>query len=204
MRKESKIVLKHMYRKHRKQMRFTFAIWEKKQKQNEKPISAGQKRWRLSWREKRKKKNIMFTAWENWRLSITAGYAVQKGEQVSSCTSEQNMYGRKETDLVYSTEAGKFQCEEGESSLDACERYMEQHRTAAWSDRLFSRSDGKVHQCGCPMIALWYWIGTCGTWRDIRWRYSCHVDPSTGIVYVGMSEWKYDRSRRIFIGYIRW
>ncbi len=65
------------------------------------------------------------------------------------------MYGRKETgDLVYSTEAGKFQCEEGESSLDACERYMEQYH-AQRLDLTGCSLDQMLYVInrGCPMIA---------------------------------------------------
>lgn len=73
-RKESKIVFEtYVSENTGKQMRFTFADGvKKKQKQNEKPIyQPGKNAGRLSWKGKEKEENIMFTAWENWRLSIT-------------------------------------------------------------------------------------------------------------------------------------
>ena len=108
-----------------------------------------------------------------------AGYAVQKAEQVSGVviSSEQKYVWEKgNRDLVYSTEAGKFQCEEGESSLDACERYMEQYHAQ------------RLDLTGCSLDQMLY------------------VDPSTGESYtVGMSEMENmtEAGGNTFIGYIR-
>ena len=139
-----------------------------------------------------------------------AGYAVQKAEQVSGVviSSEQkSMYGRKETgNLVYSTEAGKFQCEEGESSLDACERYMEQYH-AQRLDLTGCSLDQMLYVInrGCPMIAILESahavLLTGYTMTDIT-----YVDPSTGESYtVGMSEMENmtEAGGNTFIGYIR-
>ena len=73
-RKESKIVFEtYVSENTGKQMRFTFADGvKKKQKQNEKPIyQPGKKTLTIELKGKEKEENIMFTAWENWRLSIT-------------------------------------------------------------------------------------------------------------------------------------
>ena len=138
-----------------------------------------------------------------------AGYAVQKAEQVSGVviSSEQKYVWEKgNRDLVYSTEAGKFQCEEGESSLDACERYMEQYH-AQRLDLTGCSLDQMLYVInrGCPMIAILESANavllTGYTMTDIT-----YVDPSTGESSYSRHErnGKYDRSRRnTFIGYIR-
>ena len=138
-----------------------------------------------------------------------AGYAVQKAEQVSGVviSSEQKYVWEKgNRDLVYSTEAGKFQCEEGESSLDACERYMEQYH-AQRLDLTGCSLDQMLYVInrGCPMIAILESahavLLTGYTMTDIT-----YVDPSTGESYtVGMSEMENmtEAGGNTFIGYIR-
>ena len=151
--------------------------------------------------KRKKKNNYVYGMGELAAVYNKAGYAVQKAEQVSGVviSSEQKYVWEKgNRDLVYSTEAGKFQCEEGESSLDACERYMEQYH-AQRLDLTGCSLDQMLYVInrGCPMIAILESahavLLTGYTMTDIT-----YVDPSTGESYTVGNErnGKYDRSRR--------
>ena len=212
-RKESKIVFEtYVSENTGKQMRFTFADGvKKKQKQNEKPIyQPGKKTLTIELKGKEKEeKYYVYGMGELAAVYNKAGYAVQKAEQVSGVviSSEQKYVWEKgNRDLVYSTEAGKFQCEEGESSLDACERYMEQYH-AQRLDLTGCSLDQMLYVInrGCPMIAILESahavLLTGYTMTDIT-----YVDPSTGESYtVGMSEMENmtEAGGNTFIGYIR-
>ena len=193
-------------------MRFTFADGvKKKQKQNEKPIyQPGKKTLTIELKGKEKEeKYYVYGMGELAAVYNKAGNAVQKAEQVSGVviSSEQKYVWEKgNRDLVYSTEAGKFQCEEGESSLDACERYMEQYH-AQRLDLTGCSLDQMLYVInrGCPMIAILESahavLLTGYTMTDIT-----YVDPSTGESYtVGMSEMENmtEAGGNTFIGYIR-
>ena len=84
-------------------------------------ISAGQKTLTIELKGKEKEeKYYVYGMGELAAVYNKAGYAVQKAEQVSGVviSSEQKYVWEKgNRDLVYSTEAGKFQCEEGEVLL---------------------------------------------------------------------------------------
>ena len=59
-----------------------------------------------------------------------AGYAIQKANEVSGVvisSNQQYVWERGNRDLVYSTDASAFGREGNETSLEACERYMESY-----------------------------------------------------------------------------
>lgn len=131
-----------------------------------------------------------------------AGYAVQKAEQVSGVviSSEQKYVWEKgNRDLVYSTEAGKFQCEEGESSLDACERYMEQYH-AQRLDLTGCSLDQMLYVInrGCPMIAILESAPCLGAFDRIYddGYHICRSEYRRIIYSRHERNGKYDRSRR--------
>ena len=138
-----------------------------------------------------------------------AGDAVQKAELVSGVviSSDQTYVWEKgNRDLVYSTEAEAFRREGEETSLQACERYMEQygsHRidlTGCTLEQVLY-----VINRGCPLIALTdtdHAILLTGyTLTDIT-----YIDPDSGAEHtVGMGEMERmaESGGNTFIGYIR-
>lgn len=138
-----------------------------------------------------------------------AGYAVQKAEQVSGVviSSDQTYVWEKgNRDLVYSAEAAAFAKKDGETSLEACERYMERydaHRidlTGCTLDQVLY-----VINRGCPLIALTdtdHAILLTGyTLTDIT-----YLDPDSGAEHtVGISEMETmaESGGNTFIGYIK-
>ena len=212
-RKESKITFEtYVSEDTGKQMRFTFADGLKeKQKRNEKPAYQISKKT-LTIEPKGKGNEEKYYVYGMGELAAVynkAGYAVQKAEQVSGVviSSEQKYVWEKgNRDLVYSTEAGKFQCEGGESSLDACERYMEQYR-AQRLDLTGCSLDQMLYVInrGCPMIVILESghavLLTGYTMTDIT-----YVDPNTGEAYtvaMGEMEKMAEAGGNTFIGYIR-
>ena len=138
-----------------------------------------------------------------------AGYAVQKANEVSGVVISSNqeyVWERGNRDLVYSTDAAAFAKESGETSLAACERYMEQYEahqvdlTGCTLDQVLY-----VINRGCPVIAL---TGTDHavlltgyTMTDIT-----YIDPDDGESHtVGLDtmEKQTTDSGNVFIGYIK-
>ena len=138
-----------------------------------------------------------------------AGYAVQKANEVSGVVISSNqeyVWERGNRDLVYSTEASAFGKESGETSLAACERYMEQYEahqidlTGCTLDQVLY-----VINRGCPVIALvsadHAVLLTGYTMTDIT-----YIDPDDGASHtVGIStmEQQTSGSGNVFIGYIK-
>ena len=137
-----------------------------------------------------------------------AGYAIQRAQQVSGVVISSDQAYVWETgnrDLAYSTDAAAFAVQAGETSLAACERYMEQYNaqrvdlTGCTLDQVLY-----VINKGCPLIALTdasHAILLTGYTRtDIT-----YIDPDTGGVYtvgVGDMESMVSGSGNTFIGYI--
>ena len=138
-----------------------------------------------------------------------AGYAVQKANEVSGVvisSNQQYVWERGNRDLVYSTDAAAFGKESGETSLAACERYMEQYEahqvdlTGCTLDQVLY-----VINRGCPVIALvdsdHAVLLTGYTTTDIT-----YIDPDDGGSHTtGMStlEKQTESSGNVFIGYIK-
>ena len=138
-----------------------------------------------------------------------AGYAVQKANEVSGVvisSNQQYIWERGNRDLAYSTDAAPFRKESGETSLAACERYMEQYEahqvdlTGCTLDQVLY-----VVNRGCPVIALTDTdhavLLTGYTMTDIT-----YIDPDDGESHtVGMDtmEKQTADSGNVFIGYIR-
>ena len=87
-----------------------------------------------------------------------AGYAIQRANELSGVVISSNqeyVWERGNRDLVYSTDAAAFSKESGETSLAACERYMERYEahqvdlTGCTLDQVLY-----VINRGCPVIAL--------------------------------------------------
>lgn len=138
-----------------------------------------------------------------------AGYAIQKAEQISGVvisSDQAYVWEKGNRDLAYSTDAAAFTVQAGESSLDACERYMEQY-DAQRVDLTGCTLDQVLYVInkGCPVIALTdasHAILLTGYTRtDIT-----YIDPDTGGVYtVGVSDMEsmVSGSGNTFIGYIK-
>ncbi len=138
-----------------------------------------------------------------------AGYAVQRANEVSGVvisSNQQYVWERGNRDLVYSTEASTFSAESGETSLEACERYMERYEahqidlTGCTLDQVLY-----VINRGCPVIALTdmdHAVLLIGyTTTDIT-----YIDPENGrthTVGVGTMSDLMERSGNVFIGYIQ-
>lgn len=136
-------------------------------------------------------------------------YAIQKAEQVSGVvisSDQAYVWEKGNRDLSYSTEASAFSKESGETSLQACERYMEQYNadridlTGCTLDQILY-----IINRGCPMIAIidtdHAVLLTGYTTTDI-----IYIDPDTGSeMTVGMGDMKTktESSGNTFIGYIR-
>lgn len=138
-----------------------------------------------------------------------AGNAVQRAEQVSGVvisSDQAYVWEKGNRDLVYSTDAAAFKKEDGETSLDACERYMEQYN-ASRVDLTGCTLDQVLYVInrGCPLIAITdseHAILLTGyTLTDIT-----YIDPDTGGEYtVGINEMEdmAEAGGNTFIGYIR-
>lgn len=138
-----------------------------------------------------------------------AGYAIQKANEVSGVvisSSQQYVWERGNRDLVYSTDAAAFGKQEGETSLGACERYMEQYN-AHQVDLTGCELDQVLYVInrGCPVIALveaeHAVLLTGYTTTDIT-----YIDPDDGSAHtVGMSSMakQTENGGNVFIGYIR-
>lgn len=138
-----------------------------------------------------------------------AGYAIQEAEEISGVvisSDQAYIWEKGNRDLAYSTEAETFRRQDGELSLEACERYMEQYNahqvdlTGCTLDQVLY-----VINKGCPMIALTnadHAILLTGYTRtDIT-----YIDPDTGeeqTVGVGEMEKMVQGSGNTFIGYIQ-
>lgn len=139
----------------------------------------------------------------------SAGDAVQKAEQVSGVvvSSEQAYVWEKgNRDLVYSTEAAAFAKEGDETSLEACERYMEPY-DAQRVDLTGCTLDQVLYVVnrGCPLIAL-----TSADHAVLITGYSTtdvtYIDPDSGAAHtVGINEMETmaQSGGNVFIGYIR-
>lgn len=138
-----------------------------------------------------------------------AGYAVQKANEVSGVvisSDQEYVWERGNRDLVYSTDAAEFGRQSDETSLAACERYMEQYEahqvdlTGCTLDQVLY-----VINRGCPVIALTdadhAVLLTGYTTTDIT-----YIDPDDGESHtVGMStmEKQTENGGNVFIGYIK-
>ena len=138
-----------------------------------------------------------------------AGYAIQRANELSGVVISSNqeyVWERGNRDLVYSTDAAAFSEESGETSLAACERYMERYEahqvdlTGCTLDQVLY-----VINRGCPVIALvdsnHAVLLTGYTMKDIT-----YIDPDDGKAHtVGIStlEKQTESSGNVFIGYIK-
>lgn len=137
-----------------------------------------------------------------------AGYAIQKANEVSGVvisSNQQYVWERGNRDLVYSTDASAFGRGGNETSLEACERYMERYEahqinlTGCTLDQVLY-----VINRGCPVIALidtnHAVLLTGYTTTDIT-----YVDPDDGeshTVSMSTMEKQTEDSGNVFIGYI--
>ena len=137
-----------------------------------------------------------------------AGYAIQKANEVSGVvisSNQQYVWERGNRDLVYSTDASAFGREGNETSLEACERYMESYEahqinlTGCTLDQVLY-----VINRGCPVIALidtdHAVLLTGYTTTDIT-----YIDPNDGeshTVSMSTMEKQTEDSGNVFIGYI--
>lgn len=138
-----------------------------------------------------------------------AGYAVQRASEISAVviSSEQAyVWESGNRDLSYSTEADAFRREGGETSLEACERYMEQY-DAHQIDLTGCTLDQMLYVInrGCPMITLTgadhAVLLTGYTTTDIT-----YIDPDSGEIHtVSQKEMREmtEATGNVFIGYIR-
>ena len=137
-----------------------------------------------------------------------AVYAIQKAEQVSGVviSSRQTYVWEKgNRDLAYSTGAEAFRKESGETSMEACERYMEQYE-AHRVDLTGCRLDQIMYVInkGLPVITLTdkdhAVLLTGYTMTDIT-----YIDPENGkeaTVSVSEMEKATKDNGNTFIGYI--
>ncbi len=138
-----------------------------------------------------------------------AGYAIQKAEQLSGVVISSNqsyVWEKGNRDLTYSIDAETFRCQDGENSLDACERYMEQY-DAQRVDLTGCTLEQVLYVInkGCPMIALTgdsrAVLLTGYTRTDIT-----YINPDTGskqTVSINEMEDMVNGSGNTFIGYIQ-
>ena len=138
-----------------------------------------------------------------------AGYAIQKAEKISGVviSSEQAYVWEKgNRDLVYSIENVVVTKESGESSLEACERYMKSYE-AEKTDLTGCTLDQVLYVInkGCPVIAL-----TSADHAILMTGYSktdiTYSDPDTGasqIVTMDEMNAMVAGSGNTFIGYIK-
>ncbi len=138
-----------------------------------------------------------------------AGYAVQRANEVSGVvisSNQQYVWERGNRDLAYATDAEAFSAEDGETTLAACERYMERYEahqidlTGCTLDQVLY-----VINRGCPVIALidtdHAVLMTGYTTTDIT-----YIDPEDGKEHttgVGTMSNRTEDSGNVFIGYIQ-
>ena len=139
----------------------------------------------------------------------SAGEAVQRAQQVSGVvvTSRQAyVWERGNRDLVYSIETPAFTKEGDETSLEACERYMESY-DAQRIDLTGCTLDQVLYVVnrGCPLIAL-----VSADHAVLLTGYSTtditYIDPDSGAAHtVGINEMQnmVQSSGNVFIGYVR-
>lgn len=138
-----------------------------------------------------------------------AGYAVQRANEVSGVvisSNQQYVWERGNRDLVYSTDAAAFSAGGDETSLEACERYMERYG-AHQIDLTGCELDQVLYVInrGCPVIALLDTdhavLLTGYTTTDIT-----YIDPEDGGKHttgVGTMSERMEKSGNVFIGYIQ-
>lgn len=138
-----------------------------------------------------------------------AAYAIQKANEVSGVvisSEQQYVWERGNRDLVYSADVSAFRTEGDETSLAACERYMEQYEahqvdlTGCTLEQVLY-----VINRGCPVITLidtdHAVLLTGYTTTDIT-----YIDPGDGAshtVSMGTMEKQTENAGNMFIGYIR-
>lgn len=138
-----------------------------------------------------------------------AGYAVQRANEVSGVvisSDQAYVWERGNRDLSYSTDAAEFQKTADETSLAACERYMEQYEahqidlTGCTLDQVLY-----VINRGCPMITFidtdHAVLLTGYTTTDI-----IYIDPEDGQshrVGQGTMQDMTENNGNVFIGYIQ-
>lgn len=138
-----------------------------------------------------------------------AGYAVQRASEVSGVviSSEQSyVWESGNRDLAYSTDAAGFKKSGGETSAEACERYMEQY-DAHQIDLTGCTLDQMLYVInrGYPMITM---IGTDHAVLLTGYSISdiTYIDPDDGQEYTvsqkKMQEMTEDAGN-VFIGYIK-
>ena len=139
----------------------------------------------------------------------SAGEAVQEAEQVSGVvvsSRQAYVWERGNRNLVYSTDAAPFAKEGEETSLEACERYMQAYEaqridlTGCTLEQVFY-----VINRGCPLIAL-----TSAEHAVLLTGYSTtdvtYIDPDSGAAHtVGINEMQsmVQNGGNVFIGYVR-
>lgn len=137
-----------------------------------------------------------------------AGDAVQRAEETAGVvisSRQEYVWEKGNRDLAYSTDAGAFAKESGETSLAACERYMERYEarkidfTGCTLDEMFY-----VISTGCPVIAL-----TGGDHAVLLISYTMtdvtYADPDSGqtaTVSVSQMEELTKQGGNTFVGYI--
>ena len=138
-----------------------------------------------------------------------AAYAIQKANEVAGVvisSEQQYVWERGNRDLVYSTDASSFRTEGDETSLAACERYMEQYE-AHQVDLTGCELEQVLYVInrGCPVITLidtdHAVLLTGYTTTDIT-----YIDPEDGTnhtVGMGTMEKQTKKAGNVFIGYIR-
>ena len=139
----------------------------------------------------------------------SAGDAVQKAEKVSGVvvsSDQAYVWEKGNRDLVHSTDAAAFAKGGEETSLEACERYMESY-DAQQVDLTGCTLDQVLYVVnrGCPLIAL-----TSADHAVLITGYSTtditYIDPDSGTVNtVGINEMEtmVQSGGNVFIGYIR-
>ena len=138
-----------------------------------------------------------------------AAYAIQKANEVAGVvisSEQQYVWERGNRDLVYSTDASSFRTEGDETSLAACERYMEQYE-AHQVDLTGCELEQVLYVInrGCPVITLidtdHAVLLTGYTTTDIT-----YIDPEDGTnhtVGMGTMEKQTKKAGNVFIGYIK-
>lgn len=137
-----------------------------------------------------------------------AAYAIQKAEQVSGVvisTEQSYVWEKGNRDLVYYTDAESFRKTEGQTSLKACESYMEKYEAK------------RVNLTGCTLNQILYVINkgrpmiamTDSSHAILLTGYSTtdvtYIDPDNGAektVGMGEMETMVKGSGNTFIGYV--
>lgn len=138
-----------------------------------------------------------------------AGYAIQKAEQVSGVvisSSQAYVWEKGNRDLAYSTDAESFGRRGEETSLEACERYMEKYN-ARRVDLTGCSLDQVLYVInkGCPVIGLTD-VSHAVLLTGYSLEYITYIDPYAGaeytVTYDEMEE-MLEGSGNTFVGYIR-